>query len=533
MRLERELAGDDLGTADDVHLGAELRELVVRQDVAAVEEEGGLGHGFVDAAVVVRLELIPLGHGGDGVRVLGGLVRVLVERQQLMQLRVRGGAHALVLELVQQVLLLDLGVVDGHARALVQQVLDDGGRGRLAHVARVLLEGEAEDADLLVGDRVEHAADHGRGEARLLVLVHGHDAAPVLGDLGQVEALGEVHEVQNVLLEARAAEADRAVEELGADAVVGAHGARDLVHVGARGLADGRDGVDARDALREEGVGDELRQLRGPDVGGDDALARHPVLIHAHELLDGRMARFRLGSSDQNPAGLLQVLDGRSLGQELRVGEHLELQALGIRAQHGLDGLGRAHGHGGLLDDDLVGGGDLCDLARAGLAVLGVGGAAGADAALLGGRVDAHEDDVGLVDVLVQIRREEEVLAPARVHELLEPGLVDGNLVRVVPLGDLRLGNVHHDHFDVVAVVGDHGHRGPAHVPGAHAAHRHLELAHGWLGAGSIETLGAWSLRLGAWSLAWTWLPRGFLSCEARVWESGGGGTCGYHYSNF
>ena len=30
------------------------------QDVAAVEEEGGLGHGSIDALVVVGLELVPL-----------------------------------------------------------------------------------------------------------------------------------------------------------------------------------------------------------------------------------------------------------------------------------------------------------------------------------------------------------------------------------------------------------------------------------------------------------------------------------------
>ncbi|KAJ8533423.1 hypothetical protein ON010_g13832 [Phytophthora cinnamomi] len=407
--LKGELTRNDVGAADDVHLGAELGDLIVRQDVAAVEEEGGLGHVLVDLGVVERLELVPLGERGDGVRVLGGLVRVVVHLEQLPHERVTCGVHPLVLELVHHVLQLDLRVVHGHVGLLLQQVLDNRGGGGLAHIARVLLEGEAENTDLLVGHRVEHAADHGRGEAGLLVLVHGHDVAPVVGHLGQVEALGQVHQVQDVLLEARAAEAHRAIEELAADAVVGAHGARHFMDVSARGLAHGRDGVDARDALRQEGVGHELGQLRGPDVGRDDALARHPVRVDAHELLHGSVALGGLGAANQDAAGLLQVVDGRALGQELRVGQHLELEALRVGAQHGLDALGRAHGHRGLLHHDLALRGHVRDLARAGLAVLRVGGAAGADAARLGGRVHAHEDDVGLVDVLVQVGGEEQM----------------------------------------------------------------------------------------------------------------------------
>jgi hypothetical protein len=40
-----------------------------------------------------------------------------------------------------------------------------------------------------------------------LVLVHLDNGAPVLGDLGEVERLGKVDEVENVLLEARTAKA--------------------------------------------------------------------------------------------------------------------------------------------------------------------------------------------------------------------------------------------------------------------------------------------------------------------------------------
>ena len=46
------------------------------------------------------------------------------------------------------------------------------------------------------------------------------------------------------------------------------------------GLAKRGDGVDRGDALRQHGVGRQLGQLRGPQVGAQDALAGHPVGVH-------------------------------------------------------------------------------------------------------------------------------------------------------------------------------------------------------------------------------------------------------------
>jgi hypothetical protein len=64
------------------------------------------------------------------------------------------------------------------------------------------------------------------------------------------------------LLEARAAKADRRVQKFVADARVHADGDGDLLDIRARLLAQRRDRVDRRNALREEGVGDQLGQLR-------------------------------------------------------------------------------------------------------------------------------------------------------------------------------------------------------------------------------------------------------------------------------
>ena len=55
-------------------MGAEAQGTEAGQieDVAAVEEEGGLLHAGVDGLEVEGLELVPLGEDEDGVDILGG-----------------------------------------------------------------------------------------------------------------------------------------------------------------------------------------------------------------------------------------------------------------------------------------------------------------------------------------------------------------------------------------------------------------------------------------------------------------------------
>ncbi len=60
--------GDRL--ADSVHLKADLAELSVRQDVAAIEDEGRLRHGGVHGSKVQSGEFIPFSHHRDGVGTL-------------------------------------------------------------------------------------------------------------------------------------------------------------------------------------------------------------------------------------------------------------------------------------------------------------------------------------------------------------------------------------------------------------------------------------------------------------------------------
>lgn len=74
-------------------------------------------------------------------------------------------------------------------------------RRSLPSVPRVLLESEPENGDVLAANGVEQRLDDLGGEARLLVLVDVDDLLPVGRNLGQVEALADVHQVQDVLLE--------------------------------------------------------------------------------------------------------------------------------------------------------------------------------------------------------------------------------------------------------------------------------------------------------------------------------------------
>jgi hypothetical protein len=77
---------------------------------------------------------------------------------------------------------------------------------------------------------------------------------------------------------------------------------------------------------------------------------------------------------------------------------------------------------------------------------------------------------------LRDVRGEEEILAPTFVDDLVEAGLVDGQLLGV-PLGDALGALVDDRHPDVRALEGDHAAGRTAHVAGPDAAdlrYRHL-----------------------------------------------------------
>mmetsp|Transcript_89322 Transcript_89322/g.193335 ORF Transcript_89322/g.193335 Transcript_89322/m.193335 type:complete len:212 (-) Transcript_89322:311-946(-) len=210
---------------------------------------------------------------------------------------------------------------------------------------------------------------------------------PIVGALLETKGLADIHKVEDVLLEARAAVSDRGLQELVSDAHIRADGARDLVNVSVRLVAQSSDGIDGRDTLGQEGVRDQLGELGGPQVGGDDALRLDPVRVNRHEGGDGSQAFGGLVAADEHSGREQQVLHGGALGQKLGVTQHLELVGRGA-GKHSLDRLGRSDGDSGLLNHNLISLGHLSDLSGAELAVLDVGCAAGSNTRGLGGGVD-------------------------------------------------------------------------------------------------------------------------------------------------
>ena len=137
-------------------------------------------------------------------------------------------------------------------------------------------------------------------------------------------------------------------------------------------------------------------------------------------------------AADEDAVGLVEVRHGGALGEELGVGEDVETHGgVGaVAAEHLLDRLGGAHGDGGLLDDDLVCLGHRRDGASGGFPVGEIRSLTRAETGLLGGSVDGDEDHLGGGDGAGDVGGEEEVLAAARLDDLVEAGLVDGRVGR-------------------------------------------------------------------------------------------------------
>merc|ERR1740117_2307603 len=97
-------------------------------------------------------------------------------------------------------------------RAIRGQHVAHGQGGCLTHVSGVLLESEAKDSNLFIRHCVEKCMDNANSEAFLPVLVHVYNLLPIGSNLVKPELLANINQVQDVLLEARATEADRGVQ---------------------------------------------------------------------------------------------------------------------------------------------------------------------------------------------------------------------------------------------------------------------------------------------------------------------------------
>ena len=79
------------------------------------------------------------------------------------------------------------------------------------------------------------------GETLLLILVHVHNLSPICGNLRQVQALAQVHQVEDMFLEARTTEANGGMKEFVADTGIVTDSVGYLVDVGTSGPTNGRE----------------------------------------------------------------------------------------------------------------------------------------------------------------------------------------------------------------------------------------------------------------------------------------------------
>mmetsp|Transcript_19425 Transcript_19425/g.58538 ORF Transcript_19425/g.58538 Transcript_19425/m.58538 type:complete len:217 (+) Transcript_19425:924-1574(+) len=183
-------------------------------------------------------------------------------------------------------------------------------------------------------------------------------------------------------------------------------------------------------------------------------------------------------AADEHSVGLIQVLHGRALRQELRVGQDPKVlagrtfgRAAGVlvRRQDSVERCGRLHRHGRLLDDDLAPVCVLRDRTADTLNETEVCRAPGTQALHLRRRVHRRKNDVGLLDALLHVCREEQILATALLHNLCEAWLVDRQIVGI-PSADAGLVQVHDVHLDLRTLQCNGGHGRPSHVAGTDAA---------------------------------------------------------------
>ena len=263
--------------------------------------------GVVDFVPVEGLEFVPFGEEGYGVGLFEGGVGVGVDGDVLLYegeyFGIRLGAAGLLAGKVEEVgadlRFGDFGVVDVDVGAVLQELPGNVDGGRFAGVVGVFLEGPAEEGNLFARNGVEEGVDDLAGKTVFLVVVHHYHLLPVGGYFRKAEVAAKVNQVQDVFLEAGAAETDGGFQEFGPDAAVGADGTGNLFDVGTGLLAKGRDGVDGGDALCQEGVGGKFRELRRPETGFQDAVCRYPVGIHGGQGVEGCLAGFVFVAPDE------------------------------------------------------------------------------------------------------------------------------------------------------------------------------------------------------------------------------------------
>ena len=131
-------------------------------------------------------------------------------------------------------------------------------------------------------------------------------------------------------------------------------------------------------------------------------------------------------ASDKNPVGSSQILHRRALGKKFRVGYHLIGMTIRGFAEDFLDHLSGAYRNGRLLDNDLVPSPHFCNPAGARIDVSQISSLTRSGAIVLGGRIDADENDLRISQVVIDFSGEEKIPAPGLLNDLEQTGFVNG-----------------------------------------------------------------------------------------------------------
>ena len=189
--------------ANGVHLEADIFEHSVIENATPIEEEGWLHHRVIELVIWIRLELIPLGEHNKRMSSINCFLRTVGENESALV-----NLYVMVLELGQSIFFLHLWIVDGHDGAILQEHVAYGDRRSLSYISCILLEGESQNGDLLLGDCIEKGGYGFPSKGLLLVFIHVDNLLPILSYLVQTLGLADVDEVEDVLLEARSTKSD-------------------------------------------------------------------------------------------------------------------------------------------------------------------------------------------------------------------------------------------------------------------------------------------------------------------------------------
>mmetsp|Transcript_11141 Transcript_11141/g.15529 ORF Transcript_11141/g.15529 Transcript_11141/m.15529 type:complete len:247 (-) Transcript_11141:803-1543(-) len=215
---------------DCVNVEADLNQFLMVKNETSIEDESRLGHSIIHFLVVVVSELVPLCHNSDSVSSFYSLVRICLDGHTFLELAT-GSKSLVVVEVHLYLFVLNLWVVYGDLSPFGQKMLSYIYRCGLAGISSILLEGKAEQKDLLSRNCVEHRLDHLLSKSEFLMVVDLHYLVPILSNLGQTKTFAEVHEVEDILLEARTTESYRSIEEALSNTAILTDSARNLLNV--------------------------------------------------------------------------------------------------------------------------------------------------------------------------------------------------------------------------------------------------------------------------------------------------------------